>query len=509
MAPTDGSLASARRVAADSERRPVLLAAACPAFQGGCPYASDGNVMEWIKANRPDAIKACPAFKEGCPFNDVQNMEALRRELEKLPPSHAVESPVSSIRADGRPEGIEHTSSHTALLEMLQAVHKASQTVKGAVGGDCPVFQQACPFKNCLTSRGTPLALELETRSWGIVVLRRDEAEPALAPESSPDADAEVAEGLAKRLKEGTKEAHSAAESVHFIREFIRGRVSRDLYAQLIVNLYHVYAALEAALDAHCEHVLLEPLYFPDELNRAGTLKKDVEFYCGPNWEELKKPSEVTREYVKRIQELAKESPELLVPHAYTRYLGDLSGGQVLRRAAVRGLQLPADGSGVRFYIFQRIPDAKVFKNMYRARMDNLPADKATADRMVVEANYAFNLNTRIFQELDALGGFEADPVVPPSVSPAPSGVVGTLGLASAASACPFAALAAQGAEMPEGHPPLAGGHPIAKTTRVEPAVLSSAKVAKVCPRHLEIAAFVALVAIMLALMLGGRQFLR
>ncbi|CAK9078512.1 unnamed protein product [Durusdinium trenchii] len=115
-------------------------------------------------------------------------------------------------------------------------------------------------------------------------------------------------------------------------------------------------------------------------------------------------------------------------------------------------MKLPADGSGVHFYDFKRIPDTMVFKNMYRARMDSLHADSATADRMVEEANYAFFLNTRIFQELDSLAGFEADPVPPPATAP-PSSESAAAAAAARAAGCPFASLAAAGVAMPEGHP--------------------------------------------------------
>ncbi|OLQ07573.1 Phthiocerol/phenolphthiocerol synthesis polyketide synthase type I PpsD [Symbiodinium microadriaticum] len=111
-------------------------------------------------------------------------------------------------------------------------------------------------------------------------------------------------------------------------------------------------------------------------------------------------------------------------------------------------------GHCVRFYIFRRIPDFKNFKNMYRARMDNLQADSATADRMVEEANYAFFLNTRIFQELDSLAGFEAEPVPPPASAPAASHAEAAAH--AAAAGCPFASLAAQGLAMPDDHPGLA-----------------------------------------------------
>ena len=34
------------------------------------------------------------------------------------------------------------------------------------------------------------------------------------------------------------------------------------------------------------------------------------------------------------------------MPAGRGRYLGDLSGGQLLKKAAIRGMKLPADGSG-------------------------------------------------------------------------------------------------------------------------------------------------------------------
>ncbi|NES90417.1 biliverdin-producing heme oxygenase, partial [Okeania sp. SIO2B9] len=47
------------------------------------------------------------------------------------------------------------------------------------------------------------------------------------------------------------------------------------------------------------------------------------------------------------------------------------------------------------------ISDEKAFKNMYRQRMNDLPIDQATADRMVNEANAAFDMNMKMFNELE------------------------------------------------------------------------------------------------------------
>ncbi|NES71812.1 MAG: heme oxygenase, partial [Okeania sp. SIO2D1] len=101
-----------------------------------------------------------------------------------------------------------------------------------------------------------------------------------------------------------------------------------------------------------------------------------------------------------RIREISEKEPELLVAHSYTRYLGDLSGGQILKKIAQRGMNL-IDGEGTAFYEFPEISDEKAFKNMYRQRMNDLPIDQATADRMVNEANAAFDMNMKMFNELE------------------------------------------------------------------------------------------------------------
>lgn len=450
------------------------MAGPCPAFSGGCPYSKDNKMVEWLSAQK-GSISCCPAFQSGCPFNSAQDMQALARVLQGLPPSHA--------------EGAE-AAAHNTLVSMLQEMHQASQRVKAQVGGDCPVFQQSCPFKAC-TASGRPLVQELEVRTWGLII-GAEEVEGEVALDEAAPRD----EGLACLLKQGTAESHKAAENVHFVREFIKGKVPRDLYAQFIVDLLHIYTALEEALELCADHDLVEPLYFPEELNRAEALRRDVEYLCGADWQQQRQPSPVTEEYAARIRELASSAPELLVPHAYTRYLGDLSGGQVLRRAAVRGLGLPADGSGVQFYIFKRVRDPKAFKDMYRARLDALPTSGACADAMVEEANRAFDYNTRIFKELDALGGFVADEAPPmlaetlakPAV-PAPASVA----------ACPFAALAASGVPMPMDHPPLPQSQPAnPKVVKAEP----KAQLAKAEPQaKARMAALVAVLALLLGLL--------
>ena len=124
-----------------------------------------------------------------------------------------------------------------------------------------------------------------------------------------------------------------------------------------------------------------------------------MQFYYGPNWRQDVKISAAGQAYVDRVHEIGATAPELLVAHSYTRYLGDLSGGQILKKIAQNAMNLH-DG-GTAFYEFADISDEKAFKNRYRQAMDELPIDQATAERIVEEANAAFGMNMKLFNELE------------------------------------------------------------------------------------------------------------
>ena len=139
-------------------------------------------------------------------------------------------------------------------------------------------------------------------------------------------------------------------------------------------------------------------IYFT-ELNRTDAIKKDLRYYYGPNWNTLIVPSEGCVQYVERIHEVAEDNPFLLVGHHYTRYLGDLSGGQILKNIAEKALDLPK-GEGLHFYEFKDIEDTKAFKVKYREALDLVTTDSHEINDIISEANYAFRLNMYLFDEL-------------------------------------------------------------------------------------------------------------
>jgi heme oxygenase (biliverdin-producing, ferredoxin) len=204
---------------------------------------------------------------------------------------------------------------------------------------------------------------------------------------------------LALKLREGTKKAHTMAENTGFIACFLRGTVEKNSYRKLVANLYFVYSAMEEAMHGLKDHPVMGKMYFP-ELDRKASLESDLLYYYGPGWQSEIRASEATQAYVAQIKKVAQEDPEKLIAHLYTRYIGDLSGGQILKKIAVNAMGLN-EGEGTGFYEFDQIEDEKAFKTMYRAALDSLPVSEEKGDAIVEEANDAFHHNMNMFQELE------------------------------------------------------------------------------------------------------------
>lgn len=207
---------------------------------------------------------------------------------------------------------------------------------------------------------------------------------------------------LSAQLRQGTQKSHTLSENTAYMKCFLKGIVEREPFRQLLANLYYVYRTLEASLERYKDHDILGKIYFP-QLNRTANLEKDLAFYYGDNWAEEIAPLTGGKDYCDRLQELADTNPILLVAHAYTRYMGDLSGGQSLKNITRSALALPPN-QGTSFYEFEGLgtPDERrSFKDTYRQALDSLPLDHDTIKEIIAEANYAFALNRNVMHELE------------------------------------------------------------------------------------------------------------
>nr|YP_009396011.1 Heme oxygenase [Dasya naccarioides]ARW65197.1 Heme oxygenase [Dasya naccarioides] len=205
---------------------------------------------------------------------------------------------------------------------------------------------------------------------------------------------------LAQQLREGTTKSHSMAENVTFVKSFLGGVIDKNSYRKLVANLFFIYVAIEEEMEKNKNHEAIKFIYFP-ELFRKNSLIEDLSYYYGFSWETKIKPSSATQVYIDRIHNVSINQPELLIAHAYTRYIGDLSGGQILKKIAQNAMQL-SKNRGTSFYDFYDIKDEKLFKDMYKNSLNNIPLNSSQINQIISEANISFNLNMKIFQELDS-----------------------------------------------------------------------------------------------------------
>jgi heme oxygenase (biliverdin-producing, ferredoxin) len=198
------------------------------------------------------------------------------------------------------------------------------------------------------------------------------------------------------RIRMASRELHAEAHDSTFVSDLLDGRLDLCAYARYTVQLWHVYRALESAPPAH-------PLTAPfvrSELLRRGALEADLAFLLGPDWELSTAPLPTTIAYVGRIREVAATWPGGYLAHHYTRYVGDLSGGQVVRAMAERAWGFAHKGDGVRFYVFDEIDNPAAFKREYRAALDALPVDEVEQQRIIDECKRAFRCNIATVDEL-------------------------------------------------------------------------------------------------------------
>jgi len=213
---------------------------------------------------------------------------------------------------------------------------------------------------------------------------------------------------LSVAMREGSRREHGDAESSRFVVALLEGRVDEAGYAQYLARLRDVYAAIESVGRAGAEDPLVAAVLDP-ALERLPALEEDLAFWSGGSTLEADSPA--TERYVERVHACA-EWGGLFLAHHYTRYLGDLSGGQAIGRFLAREFGLERGGRGVRFYEFPQVPKPKPYKDAYRAALDGLGLDDGQQARVVEEVRVAFRLNQDLFIELDErLGRHERVPL--------------------------------------------------------------------------------------------------
>ncbi|MEV8180686.1 biliverdin-producing heme oxygenase [Specibacter sp. NPDC078692] len=214
----------------------------------------------------------------------------------------------------------------------------------------------------------------------------------------------ETPAALSEELKTHTAAAHSAAEDSSFVAELMGGTLDAAALVILLDQSLVIYSALENALAAHADHPQLGAFIDP-KLARVAALEADMAFHHGADWEAQLADGRIeivpaTRAYADALENLGAESIEFLLAHHYVRYMGDLSGGQIIQRLVQRHYGIADEG--LNFYTFPEIEKPKPYKDGYRNLMDTTDFTREQKDTILAHAADSFELNRAVFVDLGA-----------------------------------------------------------------------------------------------------------
>ncbi|WP_238335847.1 heme oxygenase (biliverdin-producing) [Serinicoccus kebangsaanensis] len=208
---------------------------------------------------------------------------------------------------------------------------------------------------------------------------------------------------LSEALRAATASAHASAERSAFVTDLVEGRACAAAFTALATQHLLVYRALEDVLRTHyADHPLLAAVD-DRRLDRVPSLVHDLGVLVGPDHEVRLADGRLpicvaTTAYATTLRE--RHTPEMVLANHYVRYLGDLSGGQIVARLVHRHYGVPTDG--LTFYTFAGIVKPKVYKDDYRARLDRIPLTGDQRQAVLEAAVESFRLNEAVFADLSA-----------------------------------------------------------------------------------------------------------
>lgn len=222
------------------------------------------------------------------------------------------------------------------------------------------------------------------------VLERVEESKKRFRPKLEEELDKKPLSGL---LRRETWSDHERAQFSPFELSLAEGTITKEGYAELILNILPVYEALEARIEELKDDPMVSQFHIP-ELARVPFLKKDLAFFYGDSVALDLLPG--TLEYVERIRNAG---PVAFIANHYTRYMADLSGGLMIYGALHKAW---GNDEGLSYYDFSAIGDPIGFKNAYRQALNDLPLDTEGKFELITEAMIAYEYNIEMGRELAA-----------------------------------------------------------------------------------------------------------
>lgn len=175
-------------------------------------------------------------------------------------------------------------------------------------------------------------------------------------------------------LKELTWEHHKKAERTAFVHRMLKKEMTPYQYYVFLSNQFLMYTVLEeTAKNANV-------LSGIEGVTRGVAMCKDLQELEREYKFDMPVHLNSTAEYMRYIHKIS-EDPDKLLAHIYVRHMGDLSGGQIIKK------YVPGSGE---FYKFNE--DVDVLKEKIRAKLH---------DGLAEEAKNCFDMVTAFMEELE------------------------------------------------------------------------------------------------------------
>ncbi len=199
------------------------------------------------------------------------------------------------------------------------------------------------------------------------------------------------------RLKGSTATIHDEVEHTDFMVELMEGRLDAVAYATLLTQYEVIYAALEARARDFAADPVFAPFHDP-RLERSARISADLAALDRVDGIDVSGIAVTTSAQAYADHLAALGAPEQMIAHHYTRYLGDLSGGQAIGTLMGRHYGLPEEA--LTMWDFTALGKGKPYKDAYRGRLDEVAATGGDEEAVIAETLRAFDLNGALLSEL-------------------------------------------------------------------------------------------------------------
>ncbi len=200
------------------------------------------------------------------------------------------------------------------------------------------------------------------------------------------------------KVRGRTKHLHACAERSGVISDLLHNRAELADYALLLRNLLPAYVELETGLGRHLRSPAGAGLLADRRVFRSQALRQDLSAICGPDWSSRLRLLPVGKTYARHVYNLASGSGAGLIAHAYVRYLGDLSGGQIVKKLLQKNFGMTDES--LAFYAFPEIDDLDTFREEFRLLIEQAAGMAGDAEELIEEACLGFELNIRLSEEV-------------------------------------------------------------------------------------------------------------